>query len=381
MHAREDNPELLRAKELGLPVFSYPEYLYEQTKDKKRIVIGGSHGKTTITAMILHVLKMLKKDFDYMVGANIEGFDTMVSLSDAPIAIFEGDEYLSSPIDRRPKFHLYHPHIAVLSGIAWDHINVFPTFDNYVEQFQIFANKIEPKGDLIYFEGDKELQNIAQNLRPDINTYAYKALPYKVMNGISYLKSPYGVITLSIFGEHNMQNLSAAKAVCERIGISDEDFYKAISSFRGAAKRLQTLAKNRETSIFLDFAHSPSKLKATTRAVKEQFAERKLIACMELHTFSSLKSNFLPQYKGAMDAADEAIVYFNPEVIKHKRLENISAAQVKEAFGGRVQVYTESEKLQAYLHSLDLKGKNLLLMSSGNFSGIDFKSFAQELMA
>lgn len=381
MHAREDNPELQKAKELGLEVFSYPEYLYEQTKEKTRVVIGGSHGKTTITSMILHVLKTLDMDFDYMVGANIEGFDTMVRLSDAPVAIFEGDEYLSSPIDRRPKFHLYHPHIAVISGIAWDHINVFPTFANYVEQFEIFADMIEPNGHFIYFEGDENLQAIARKIRSDVKVCAYKALAHRVKEGKTSLITKQGDVSLSIFGEHNMQNLSVAKEVCQRLSISDEDFYRAISSFGGAAKRLQTLAENDRTTIYQDFAHSPSKLKATTQAVKAQFDKRELIACMELHTFSSLKADFLPQYNGAMAAADEAIVFFNPEVIKHKRLESISPEQVKAAFGGNVTVYTDSLQLQSYLRSLDLKQKNLLLMSSGNFSGIDFKQFAEELIS
>ena len=380
MHAREDNPELLKAKELGLPIFSYPEYLYEQTKDKKRIVIGGSHGKTTITSMILHVLKTLKMDFDYMVGANIEGFDTMVSLSDAPIAIFEGDEYLSSPIDRRPKFHLYHPHVAVISGIAWDHINVFPTFENYVDQFQIFADKVEPDGDFIYFEEDENLQNIAKKVRDDIKICAYNALPHRVENGITYLETQQGDVKLSIFGLHNMQNLSVAKEVCNRINITDEQFYATITSFGGAAKRLQTLAEDNNSTIFLDFAHSPSKLKATTQAVKAQYNDRNLIACMELHTFSSLKADFLPQYGGSMDHADEAIVYFNPEVLKHKQLEPITTDQVKEGFGGNVTVYTDSQKLQNHLKDLNLDKQNLLLMSSGNFSGIDFKSFAEDLI-
>ena len=380
MHAREDNPELLKAKELGLQIFSYPEYLYEQTKEKKRVVIGGSHGKTTITSMILHVLKTLKMDFDYMVGANIEGFDTMVSLSDAPIAIFEGDEYLSSPIDRRPKFHLYHPHVAVISGIAWDHINVFPTFDNYVDQFQIFADMIEPNGDFIYFEEDENLQNIAKKVRQDVQVCAYKALPHRVEHGITILETTQGDVRLSIFGLHNMQNLSVAKEVCNRIGVTDEKFYKVITSFGGAAKRLQTLSEDKDTTIYLDFAHSPSKLKATTQAVKAQFDDRQLIACMELHTFSSLKADFLPQYRGSMDHADKAIVYFNPEVLKHKQLENITAEQVKEGFGGNVTVFTDSQKLQEYLKSLTLENKNLLLMSSGNFSGIDFKSFAEDLI-
>lgn len=380
MHAREDNPELLKAKELGIDIFSYPEYLYEQTKNKKRVVIGGSHGKTSITSMILHVLKTLEMKFDYMVGANLEGFDTMVSLSNAPIAIFEGDEYLSSPIDRRPKFHLYHPHVAVISGIAWDHINVFPTFDNYVEQFQIFADMVEPNGDFIYFEGDENLQNIAKSVRSDVSVTPYTSLPHQVRDGITYLETPQGEMALSIFGEHNMQNLSVAREVCQRLDISDDKFYEAIATFGGAAKRLQILAKADDTTIFLDFAHSPSKLKATTQAVKAQYTDRKLIACMELHTFSSLKADFLPLYNGSMEAADEAIVFFNPEVIAHKRLDPVTAEQVQEAFGGQVTVYTDSAELQERLKSFDLDHHNLLLMSSGNFSGIDFRSFAKELI-
>lgn len=383
MHARPDNTELLRAKEMGLKIYSYPEYLYEQTKDKIRVVIGGSHGKTSTTAMIMHVLRYLEKDFDYMVGAQLEGFDTMVRLTkEAPLAIFEGDEYLSSPIDMRPKFHWYKPQVALLTGVAWDHINVFPTFENYVDQFKIFMDLMPSDGKLIWFEGDEHLSKLVAEDKSDKKCIAYNTPPFGINSGQTFLKTEGGDVALEVFGEHNLQNLNGARLVCHQIGISDADFYAAIQTFGGAAKRLQKLAQNDNCTIFLDFAHSPSKLKATTAAVKKQFEGRKLIACMELHTFSSLKADFLPQYNGTMSEADEAIVFFNPEVLKHKRLQDITVDQVAKAFGGsNVTVYTDSEKLQQYLRQLDLSNTTLLLMSSGNFSGIDFKQFAKELIA
>ena len=324
MHARPDNPELLKAQEMGLKIYSYPEYLYEQTKDKTRVVIGGSHGKTSITSMIMHVLKTTGVKFDYMVGAKLDGFDTMVSLShESRIAVFEGDEYLSSPIDRRPKFHLYHPNIALLSGIAWDHINVFPTFDNYVDQFQIFADLIEKEGSLFYYGGDENLANIAGKLRSDISAEAYREHPSVVEEGITSLTSGEKQYRLKVFGDHNLQNIAGAKLVCTQLGITDAQFYEAMTLFKGAARRLEVLASNGNCTVFYDFAHSPSKLKATTEAVKKQFNGRKLVAVMELHTFSSLKKEFLPQYEGCMAAANEAFVYFNPHTIENKRLEPV----------------------------------------------------------
>ncbi|HBF89456.1 MAG TPA: peptidoglycan synthetase [Bacteroidales bacterium] len=382
MHAREDNPELIAAKELGLKIYSYPEYMYEQTKDKTRIVIGGSHGKTSITSMIMHVLKYNNVDFDYMVGAQIEGFDTMVKLTkEAKFAIFEGDEYLSSPIDLRPKFHLYRPNIALLSGIAWDHINVFKTFEIYVEQFKMFVDLIEPDGSLTYFSGDEHLVKIASEARPDIKKAPYSCHKYKNEDGKTFLLTNFGDVELKIFGEHNLQNISGAKNICHKIGLSDKEFYKAIASFKGAAKRLQLLVKNKNTNVYLDFAHSPSKLKATTQAVKKQFPERKLIACMELHTFSSLSADFLKEYKDSMAEANKAIIYFNPETIKHKRLDEITPKQVKDAFGGNnVEVFTDSVLLQNRLLDNNWDDSNLLLMSSGNFSGINFKEFAKKIV-
>ncbi len=383
MHARIDNPELLKAQEIGLKIYSYPEYLYEQTKNKKRIVIGGSHGKTTVTSIIMHILKKNKMKFDYMVGAQIEGFETMVDLShEADIAIFEGDEYLSSPIDPRPKFHWYQPHIAVLTGIAWDHINVFPTFPNYVEQFEIFANMIEDNGQLFYFEGDKELTTIATKLKSSILATGYGTFSHSVIDGETFLLKDGTSWPISLFGEHNLQNISAAYLVCKQLGLTDVQIFEPLAHFTGASKRLQVLAKSDTTTIYLDFAHSPSKLKATTRAVSAQFKDRQLVACMELHTFSSLKKDFLPQYKNSMASADTAFVYFNPEVITHKKLDPISKEEIKCAFASdNVRVFDNSEELLLALRELDLHKKNLLLMSSGNFNGINFPEFAQSLIS
>jgi len=382
MHATIDNPELLRAKELGLKIFSFPEYLYQQTRSKTRIVVGGSHGKTTTTAMILFVLKQLKIDADYMVGAQIEGFDNMVKLSyEARIAVFEGDEYLTSPIDRRPKFHLYKPHIAVLTGIAWDHINVFPTFPVYVEQFKKFTDLMEVQGRLIYFDGDENLNQIVTGLRRDIVPFAYNTPKHEVRNGVTYLKTKKAEVPLKIFGEHNLQNMEAARLACRQIGVTDQQFYSVIKDFPGASNRLQKIVETENAVAFKDFAHSPSKLKATVNAVKTQFADRRLIACMELHTFSSLTEDFLPQYAGCMEQADMAFVYYNPEVIQHKRLKEIDPEQVKNAFGGNnLEVFTDSAALQTKLRSLNYDNTALLFMTSGNFSGVQLIDFAEELL-
>jgi UDP-N-acetylmuramate: L-alanyl-gamma-D-glutamyl-meso-diaminopimelate ligase len=383
MHAREDNPELIKANELGLKVYSYPEYIYEATKDIKRVVIGGSHGKTTITAMILHVLNFHKIDADYLVGAQLEGFNTMVKLTkEAPIAIIEGDEYLASPIDRRPKFHLYKPNIAILSGIAWDHINVFPTFENYVNQFEIFVDLIEPNGSLIYCNEDSELQKVAANSGKtnNIEKIPYSIPAHRIENGITFIEEGQKEIPLQIFGNHNLMNLNGARLVCNKLGLNDSQFYDAIKSFTGAAKRLELVSKTTHFSFYKDFAHSPSKLKATTQAVKQQFENRKVIACMELHTFSSLNETFLAEYNGAMNDADEAIVYFNPHTIAHKKLNPITEVQVLNYFNRKdLKVFTNSNHLMTYLKSKSLKNHVLLMMSSGNFDGIDFKLLSTEL--
>tara|TARA_B100001758_G_scaffold247889_1_gene268209 strand:+ start:6708 stop:8033 length:1326 start_codon:yes stop_codon:yes gene_type:complete len=367
MHARQDNSELKKAQELNIPIYSYPQYIYEQSKNKKRVVIGGSHGKTSITAMILHVIQSLKIDCDYMVGAQLGGFETMVKLTnDAPIIILEGDEYLSSAIDRRPKFHLYKPDIAVLSGIAWDHINVFPTFKLYIEQFRIFKNMVRET--LIYCSEDKELSKLSKE-KTNCKLIPYTTPEHKIINGVTSVEGT----DLQIFGDHNLQNLNAAKIVCKELGVSDTDFYQNISTFKGASNRLELVKKNETCSIYKDFAHSPSKLKATSSAMKKQFKDRELVACMELHTFSSLNEKFLEQYKGCMDEPDKAIVYFSPESISHKKLNPITKQQVHTAFNREdLLVFTDIKELEKYLKSLNLYNQNLLLMSSGNFNGIDF---------
>lgn len=380
MHARADNPELLKARELNLKIYSYPEFLYEQTKNKTRVVVGGSHGKTTITSMIMHVLKENHMKFDYMVGAQLEGFETMTDLTDeSTLAVFEGDEYLSSPDDPRPKFHLYHPHIAVLSGISWDHINVFPTFEIYVEQFREFARRIEPGGKLFYYSGDPVLQEIAQEMK-HITTEGYAEHSSITEDQVTYLKSGSREIRLKVFGNHNLQNISAAKKVCNSLGISDDQFYVAIKSFSGAARRLELLSENSTTAVFRDFAHSPSKLLATTRAVKQQYPGRKLVACMELHTFSSLKKEFLPHYQGTMDDADIAFVYFNPHTVQHKKLEPITPEMVYDGFDkSGLTVTTDSDALFRELASMDWQNTNLLLMSSGTFDGKDLPEFSRKI--
>jgi UDP-N-acetylmuramate: L-alanyl-gamma-D-glutamyl-meso-diaminopimelate ligase len=378
MHARADNPELAKAKELGLKIYSYPEYLYEQTKGKTRVVIGGSHGKTTITSMVMHVLRSVGVEFDYMVGAQLEGFENMVSLSEtARIAVFEGDEYLTSPIDLRPKFHLYKPHIALISGIAWDHINAFPTFEIYRKQFEIFVESIEPKGSLIFCSTDPEVARVAKLARPDVTMVPYAAHTYK-QQGQEYLLLNGGDhVPLKIIGEHNMQNIAGAKGICNQLGISDADFYEAIKTFSGAAKRLQVLAYNTKTKVFLDFAHSPSKVKATVNAVREAYANKKLVACLELHTFSSLNAQFIEQYKNTLQGVDVPIVFFDPHTIAHKKLANLSPQFVQSAFGDPAPlVISNSNDLVKALEAEDWADSVLLIMTSGNFSGVNLQQLA-----
>ena len=381
MHARADNPELLKAKELNIPIYSYPEYLHEQSKNKKRIVIGGSHGKTTITSMLLHVLKLLGIEADYMVGAQLEGYDCMVKLTDsAPFMILEGDEYLSSPIDRRPKFHLYKPHVAIISGIAWDHINVFPTFENYVEQFKLFCDCIEENGVLIYNTEDVEVNKLGVQFASKLDTIPYQTPKYRVTNTGTIVTMADKEYELKIFGSHNLQNMMGAMYLGREMGISTEDFLTAMSTFTGAGKRLQKVVESPDFVMFKDFAHSPSKLMATTKAVKEQYNEREVVACMELHTFSSLKKEFLPHYHNTMNQADEAVVYFSPEVVHHKKLEPITIEQVKEAFGGNVHVFNKTEDVLSFIHDKQWKNKVLLMMSSGTFDGIDYDKLGEELI-
>lgn len=382
MHAREDNPELLKAKELGIRIFSYPEFLYEQSKDKIRIVVGGSHGKTTITSMIIHVLQQNGIDCDYMVGAQLAGFEVMVKLSDeAKIMVIEGDEYLTSPIDRRPKFHLYKPTVGIISGIAWDHVNVFPTFDIYVKQFEIFANMIPQNGRFIYCSDDPVLKELSEKIT-NTQKSPYGPYPYFIKDGVTYLESSTEPTPLLIFGRHNLCNLNAARLACAEVGVSDENFFKAIATFKGASKRLELVDKSDKCAVYKDFAHSPSKLKATVEAVREQFPDRKLVACMELHTFSSLTRKFLAEYSGAMDMADEAIVYFDPHAIALKKLPSIDSQMVFDAFGRQdLEVYRESNLLNDRLLCKIEEKSVFLLMSSGNFGGINVDELAKKIVS
>lgn len=381
MHARVDNPELLKAQELGLKIYSYPEFLYEQSKDKTRVVIGGSHGKTSITSMVLHVLKYHDIPVDFMVGAQLEGFNTMVHLTkENEFIVLEGDEYLSSPIDRRPKFHLYKPNIALLSGIAWDHINVFPTFEDYVEQFKIYIDSITQGGILVYNEEDEIVKQLAEETTNNIKKYPYNTPEYTVENGTTLLETSIGKLPLEVFGKHNLQNIAGAKWICQHMGIDEDDFYEAISSFKGASKRLEKLAENNRTVIFKDFAHSPSKVEATTKAVKEQYANRIVLACLELHTYSSLNANFLSEYKGALNAADKAVVFYSPEAVAIKKLEKITTKQIADAFERNdLIIYTDSEAFKEFLFSQDLDNTALLLMSSGTYGGLDFEEVKELL--
>lgn len=381
MHARNDNPELLKARELGLRIYSYPEYLYEQSKDKHRIVVGGSHGKTSITSMILHVLNYYHKKFDYMVGAQLEGFETMVKLSDAPVIIIEGDEYLTSPIDLRPKFHVYQANTAIISGIAWDHINVFPTFDNYVEQFRMFIDTISSGGALIYNESDPVVSQIVNESADRVSKKGYSLPKYTISGTTTVIKHGENEFPLDIFGRHNLSNLEAARLACEDLDIDAGSFYRAIGSFKGASKRLELIGKNETANVYKDFAHSPSKLSATISAVKEQFNERALVAVIELHTFSSLNAEFLGQYAGTMDEADVPIVFIDRHTFEHKKMQEYGEDEVKRAFGNeRLKFFNNNEILVEFLSSINYKGKNLLLMSSGNFAGLNLNELATRLL-
>ena len=379
MHARIDNPELLKAQALELNIYSYPAYIYEQAKDKIRVVIGGSHGKTTITSMILHVLNHYQRDFDYLVGAQLAGFDTMVKITDsAPIMIIEGDEYLASPIDRRPKFHLYHADIAVISGIAWDHINVFPTFADYISQFSKFIDTITHNGKLIYCEQDEELKNIVENSNAQLDKIPYAIPLHEVKDDITYLLPEQ--TPLKIFGDHNLMNLNAAKLVCEQLSIDEQGFYAAIATFTGAAKRLELLGAVNHTNVYKDFAHSPSKLTATIQAVEAQFKDRKLVAMIELHTFSSLNKEFLKEYKHSMAAADVAIVYIDEQTFVQKHMQPLVAADIRTAFDDeRILFFNDPTKLARYIKDLNFSHTNLLLMSSGNYAGLELLKLADQL--
>lgn len=381
MHARQDNPELEKAKELGLKIYSFPEYIYQESREKTRIVVGGSHGKTTTTSMIMHVLKQAGKAFDYMVGARLEGFSQSVNITSAPVIVCEGDEYPASVIDKRPKFHFLFPHIAIITGIAWDHINVFPSFDLYLEQFRIFIDMIEPGGLLIYNETDPVLKKLVEAHSSQIRKTGYGVPAHRIENGKTFISLEGQEGALSVFGDHNLLNLHAAWLAVKELGIDAATFVQAISGFTGASKRLELLASNGDTSIYRDFAHAPSKVKATIQAVKQQFPRRKLIAVLELHTYSSLNTAFMSEYKGSMDAADEAVVFYSPHALELKRMPELPKEKVYEGFDkpGLIIINDKAALLQ-WLRQQSYKNASLLLMSSGNYDGMDMLTFAKEIV-
>jgi UDP-N-acetylmuramate: L-alanyl-gamma-D-glutamyl-meso-diaminopimelate ligase len=379
MHAKADNPELQKAKKLGVSIYSFPEYIFQESKGKTRVVVGGSHGKTTTTSMIMHVLKETGKDFDYLVGARLQGFDQSVDITNAPVIVCEGDEYPASTLEKRPKFHFLFPHIAIITGIAWDHINVFPTFDFYLEQFKIFIDKIEPNGHLIYNDTDSILKELVEtHSRTDIQYHPYKVPVHSITNGITKVSIDGNETELKVFGDHNLLNLNAAWLACKKLGVSAEQFIKAIGSFTGAAKRLELLARNNSTVFYRDFAHAPSKVKATIEAVKNQFPDRKFIAALELHTFSSLNEAFMKEYKGAMDQADEACVFFSKHALELKRMPDLPKEVIKNGFSKEnLQVFNDRSELENWLNHLDYKNAVVVFMSSGNYDGLDTEAFAR----
>lgn len=379
MHAKADNPELLKARELNLPIYSFPEYIYQESRDKTRVVVGGSHGKTTTTSMIMHVLREAGKDFDYLVGARLQGFDQSVNISHAPVIVCEGDEYPASIIEKRPKFHFLFPHIAVLTGIAWDHINVFPTFENYLEQFSIFIDKIEAGGHLIYNEDDKVLAKlINDHRRNDIQYHPYSVPEHTIKNGVTRVRIDGEETELRVFGDHNLLNLYAAWLVCRQLNVSASVFAKAIGSFTGAAKRLEFLAGNDGTTFYRDFAHAPSKVRATIEALKNQFPERKLIAALELHTYSSLNEAFMKEYRGAMQQADDASVFYSRHALELKRMPELPKEIVKQGFGKEnLEVFNDRAALEQWLRSRNYKNSVVVFMSSGNYDGFDTEAFAR----
>jgi UDP-N-acetylmuramate: L-alanyl-gamma-D-glutamyl-meso-diaminopimelate ligase len=381
MHAKADNPELRRAKELGLSIYSFPEYIFQESRNKIRIVVGGSHGKTTTTSMIMHVLRQTEKEFDYLVGARLEGFDQSVNITDAPVIVCEGDEYPASTIEKRPKFHFLFPHIAIITGIAWDHINVFPTFDNYLEQFRIFIDKIEPNGCLIYNDTDAVLRElVARHSRPDIYYHPYRVPDHSIIDGITRVSIEGEVTDLKVFGDHNLLNLNAAWLACKELGITSKQFIQSLQSFTGAAKRLELLAKNDSVVFYRDFAHAPSKVKATILALKNQFPDRDLIAALELHTFSSLNEAFMKEYEGALDPADEASVFYSKHALELKRMPDLPKEVVKKGFAKNdLQIFNQRSELEKWLNQLDFKKAVVVFMSSGNYDGIDTEVFANRI--
>jgi UDP-N-acetylmuramate: L-alanyl-gamma-D-glutamyl-meso-diaminopimelate ligase len=382
MNARKNNRELKKAQELGIKIYSFPEYLYEQSQNKKRIVIGGSHGKTTITAMVMHVLNENGMNYDYLVSSGITCFDSVVRLSDdAPFIILEGDEYLSSAIDRTPTFHQYHPHMTLLSGIAWDHMNVFPTFESYKKQFHKFLRIATGGGKVFFYDGDPVLGEVVDRSHWSLLKIPYGEHPFRVEDERFVLKTKYGSVPLNVIGRHNMQNIMGAMMICRDLGVEDHRFYSAIQNFKGIDKRQQLLANGGSRSVFLDYAQAPPAIEATVSAFRETYRDQKLVTCLELHSYSSLNMEYMPLYNGSLKEADRAMVYYNPSVVKQKRLPEPSPQEIRRHFGKEeLEVYNDSAQLEHDLKNLEENTCILLLMTSGTFSGMDLHELANEVV-
>jgi UDP-N-acetylmuramate: L-alanyl-gamma-D-glutamyl-meso-diaminopimelate ligase len=382
MHAKSDNPELIAAKKAGIPIYSFPQYVYEVSKNKKRVVVAGSHGKTTITSMIMHILKHEGVNFDYLVGARVAGFDQSVQLTDAPLIVLEGDEYPASVEEKRPKIFFYHPHISVLSGIAWDHINVFPTYENYFNQFEQYLRGMDKGARLFYNDEDSEVTRVIETSGGELSATPYRTPPFHYEDGFPVMDTAAGPVKVSVFGRHNLLNMQAAIDVCMELGIAEKDCYNAIASFTGAARRLEKVKEEKNLLVYRDFAHAPSKLKATLNAVREAYAGHHLVACFELHTFSSLNEQFLSEYAHSMDGADEAIVYFSHHALDLKGLPPLDPATVQKYFvRNDIHIIDEKGQLEQEVKKM-ISSKDkpvfLLLMSSGTFDGIDWNTVSSQ---
>ena len=375
MHAKKNNPELLEAQKYNIPVISFPEFIFNSSKYKKRVVIAGSHGKTTITAMIIHVLNEYNIKFDYLLGAKIDALENQVKLDDSKLIIIEGDEYFSSAIDLKPKFMHYDPDVLVVSGVSWDHINVFPTKSSYESAFSKLLNHvIEKNGKIFYYTHDLFLQKSLSAYNQ--LSQSYDSPRYIIKKGQFILVHKNENIPLNIFGKHNMENMEAARQVCQEIGVCESDFYKSIKNFKGASRRLNLIKEiENHSAVYYDFAHSPSKVFATVNAVKELYPDRFLIGCLELHTYSSLNVDFIPNYLNTLNNCSESWLYFDEQELQRKGFAKLDRKFLLRAFNHpNMTIINNKKLLRQKINQIELDNTNLLLMSSGNFSGLDIKS-------
>jgi UDP-N-acetylmuramate: L-alanyl-gamma-D-glutamyl-meso-diaminopimelate ligase len=380
MHARKDNPELKRALELGIRIYSFPDFVYESSKNAKRVVIAGSHGKTTITSIIMHVLRHVDQEFDYLVGAGIAGFSNMVKLNGAPIIVLEGDEYLSSALDRTPKFIRYNHNIGLISGIAWDHINAFPSKDEYIDQFAKFIDNTPDDGCLVYFDEDPVIRKLIQVKKRKFRTIPYNTPIYTVKDGQFYLKNELSETGLRLFGKHNMQNLGGALTVLKLLGLPEKDIFQALKTFDGAANRLEKLFDNKSIVVYRDFAHSPSKLKSTVEAVHELYPDKKIISCFELHTYSSLNKDFLSEYRNSFPIKGVNVIFINDHTLSIKKMPPLSDEGIKAGFNSdKLSIIRSKQNLENFILDNIQPDTVLLFMSSGNFGEMNYSDLIEKI--